>query len=60
MISATNPSTFWALNTSLRLYHFVNVEILSISPNQGEGFQGGHEVVITGENMLPSLGNNAI
>lgn len=42
----------------LDLYHSVNVEILSIDPPQGEGFQGGHPVVITGENMVPGLGES--
>src|SRR5690606_6689228 len=58
VLSASNPSTFWAQNMKIHMYHSVNVEILSIIPNQGEGFQGGHEVVISGQNMVPGLGES--
>lgn len=38
--------TFWVLNMNLHVYYSVNVELLSIDPPQGEGFEGGHEVII--------------
>lgn len=41
---------------NLQLYFSVNVQLLSIDPPQGVGYEGGHEVVITGENLLPGLG----
>lgn len=56
LFSGSAASVFRVQNMNLRLYHSVNVEIQSIDPPLGEGYEGGHQVVITGVNLVPGLG----